>query len=384
MDNLITFVRFLHNQSRKETKSSLELLSQQTFNLTRDSRVYYCDSFAVRFSSSKNKSFSNTVLGLSILQKYDEKPFIVCLVTPLENVVYLSNSTFLKRISHSSHELRVNNIKGSFNGSDIYKDFNGIINRLENFEELFNIHKEIGFEINLCRLVEATTGIKSIKSKFEFSEIEQTQILSSPAASISFINSNDYIVLKQELDEQVKKYKNEILIASHIPNVNLRGKIIEYLIAGNDNTLRNKLIDQIKTQAKEALSFKTKNSLYDYERIFADYSTGTDVKTKVMYLNSSPKGYNIDKLLEFLSISDRVFLVYFVGVDFKQIQQSLISIFQKDLLSTTKIIKHWAGRNSRGVTQFNGEIIKTLILSPNNLIDITHSKKYLNDLIGLT
>lgn len=103
-----------------------------------------------------------------------------------------------------------------------------------------------------------------------------------------------------------------------------------------------------------------------------------------MYLNSSPKGYNIDKLLEFLSISDRVFLVYFVGVDFKQIQQSLISIFQKDLLSTTKIIKHWAGRNSRGVTQFNGEIIKTLILSPNNLIDINHSKKYLNDLIELT
>lgn len=147
MDDLITFVKFLHSQTLG-TKNSLELVAQQTFNLTRDSRVYYSDSFAVRFSFSKNKSFSNTVLALSILQKYDEKPFVVCLITPLENVVYLSNSTFLKRISHSSHELRVNNIKGSFNGSDIYKDFNGIINRLENFEELFNIHKEIGFEIN--------------------------------------------------------------------------------------------------------------------------------------------------------------------------------------------------------------------------------------------
>lgn len=384
MDDLITFVKFLHSKPIKETKSSLELLAQQSFNLTKDRRVYYCDSFAVRFSSSKNNSFSNTVLGLSILQKYDEKPFIVCLITPFENVVYLSNSTFLKKISHSSHELRVNNIKGSFNGSDISKEYNGIINRLENFEELFNIHKEIGFEINLCRLVEATTGIKSIKNKLEFSKIEKAQILSAPVTSMSFINSNDYSILKQELDEQVKKHENEIFIASHIPNVNLRSRIIEYLIAGNDNSLRSKLIDQIKTQAREPLSLKTKNTLYDYERIFTDYSTGTDVKTKVMYFKSSPKGYNIDKLLEFLSISSRVFLVYFVGVDFKQIQQSLISIFQKDLLCTTRIIKHWAGRNSRGVTQFNGETIKTLIKSPNNTIDINHSKQYLNDLIELT
>ena len=62
---------------------------------------------------------SNTVLSLSALQKYDDKPFIVCIVTPDTNYMMLANSTFLKKISHSSQELRVDNIRGSFNGSDI-------------------------------------------------------------------------------------------------------------------------------------------------------------------------------------------------------------------------------------------------------------------------
>jgi len=36
-----------------------------------------------------------------------------------------SNTTFLKKISHSSHELRTDNIKGSFNGSDIMVVYEG-------------------------------------------------------------------------------------------------------------------------------------------------------------------------------------------------------------------------------------------------------------------
>ena len=40
--------------------------------------------------------------------------FIVCIVTPETNHLLLSNSTFLKKISHSSQELRVDNIRGIF------------------------------------------------------------------------------------------------------------------------------------------------------------------------------------------------------------------------------------------------------------------------------
>ena len=85
-------------------------------------QVYYCADFAIRFSSSKNESFSNTVLSLSNLQKVDDRPFIACLVTPQKNYLHLANSTFLKKISHSSQELRENNIRAvSYTHLDVYK-----------------------------------------------------------------------------------------------------------------------------------------------------------------------------------------------------------------------------------------------------------------------
>lgn len=62
-----------------------------------------------------------------------------------------------------------------------------------------------------------------------------------------------------------------------------------------------------------------------------------------MILQSNPKAYNIDKLLEFLSTNDSVFLFYFIGIEpSKIINQSLVSIFQKDLLNSTIIQSHWA------------------------------------------
>lgn len=69
------------------------------YNLTLDRRVYYCRYFAVRFSYSKNGAFSNTVLSLSALQKYDKIPFFVVLVRGNgTNLVYLANSTFISKI----------------------------------------------------------------------------------------------------------------------------------------------------------------------------------------------------------------------------------------------------------------------------------------------
>ena len=92
-------------------KSKLSKLVADNFSLTKDRSVYYCKEFAIRYCSSSNQSFSNTVLSLSNLQKVDDRPFVVCLVTPDRNYAFLSNTTFLKKISHSSQELRENNDK---------------------------------------------------------------------------------------------------------------------------------------------------------------------------------------------------------------------------------------------------------------------------------
>lgn len=145
------FVRFIEERDGINDKAALSQTVATEFGLTKDRSVFYCADFAVRFSASARASFGNTVLSLSNLRKFDDRPFIVCLVTPAKNHCFLANTTLLKKISHSSEQLRENNIKGSFNGSDIVRSFEGITNNAANLERLFQIHASMGFEGNLPR-----------------------------------------------------------------------------------------------------------------------------------------------------------------------------------------------------------------------------------------
>lgn len=353
-----------------------------SFKFINDRSVYYNQNFAIRFCYSANWSFSNTVLSLSNLKKYDNIPFIVCLVTKKENVMYLANSTFLSKISHSSQELREDNIKWSFNWSDILKDFWWHKNIPENFNFLFASHIEIPFEENLARLVESTNNIAPTWKRFEV--VNTQDIFDAPTRAIEFVQSDHFKKLKLFLDNQVEQYKNEILIAWFIENVNIRGRIIEYLIAWEDESLRNELIDALHKKNRNIPRVKTQNDIGDYIVIFDKYKTATDIKTKIMILQSNPKAYNIDKLLEFLSNDSSIFLFYFIWIEpAKIVNQSLVSIFQKDLQNSTLIQSHWAWRNSRWVAQFNGEVLHKLIINQSNEIDIENSKKFLKHLISL-
>ncbi len=381
---IAAFIDFIKSKDGIGDKTSLIDIATKKFNFTKDRSVYYTKHFAVRFSFSTSSSFSNTVISLSNLQKYDDQPFIVCLITPTKNILYLANTTFIKKVSHSSQQLRLDNIRGSINGSDIVKEFNGIANTPDNFEKLFSIHAELGFDGNLPRLVEATTGIIPSGHKFEISQTAKNLIKEAPARAIAFVQSKEYELLKTELDEKVKKYKTEILIAGFIENVNIRGRIIEYLIAGEDEKLRQDLVRALHESHHKIPGFKTNNTLADYVRIFDEYNTATDIKTKIMVLNSNPKAYNIDKMLEFLAKEKTVFMFYFIGLEpNKIVNQILISMFQTDLLKSTILLKHWSGRNSRGVTQFEGETIHKLLLSNgNNEIDLEESKNFLERIIN--
>jgi hypothetical protein len=306
------------------------------------------------------------------------------LVTPTANHCFLANTTLLKKISHSSQELRENNIKGSFNGSDIIRSFEGIPNNAANLERLFEIHAGIGFEGNLARLVEATNNIAPTGEKFAIGIAEQTTILSAPQRAASFVSSAEAKTLKAELDAKVEKFKNEILLASLIESGKVRGSVIEYLIAGEDEKLRGELIYALQNRGKGIPAFKSYNALGDYQRIFDAYHTETDVKTKIVILNSNPKAYNIDKVLEFLAHEKSVFMFYFVGVDATKIVNTvLVSMFETNLLNCTIVLRHWAGRNSRGVTQFEGKTINSLISAPTFAIDPDAAAVFLSKLIAL-
>ncbi|RTR22849.1 hypothetical protein [Deinococcus radiophilus] len=381
IDNLVNFIL---SKDGIGDKSILEKEVIERFSLTRDRSVYYCTDFAIRFSSSKSAAFSNTVLSLSNLRKFDSKPFIVCLITPAKNYLFLANTSFLKKISHSSQTLTSNNIRGSFNGSDIYKDFDGIPNSPENFEYLFRIHAETTFEENLIRLAEATNDIAPSGKKFVPSPQGEENIYLAPKRASEFIASDNYRQLLQELDDIVRHYTNEIIIASMINNVNIRGRVIEYLVAGEDDLLRQNIIYKLRNGGTNLPQFKTDNSLGDYSKAFEGFDTETDVKTKIMLLNSNPKAYNLDKILNFLSSDKSVFLFYFIGIDSdNSLKTCLVTMFNEELLRGTITLRHWAGRNSRGVSQFDGKIINNIILNPSNKIDKAQAREFLTRILSL-
>ena len=54
-----------------------------------------------------------------------------------------------------------------------------------------------------------------------------------------------------------------------------------------------------------------------------------------------------------------------------------------DRLHSTIVLRHWAGRNSRGVTQFEGKTINDLIVTPESVIDERESVDFLKKIIAL-
>jgi len=369
--------KFIKSKNGIGDKFALANQVKEKFGLIKDRSVYYCEDFAIRFCKAKSPNFSNTVLALSVLQKYDNMPFIVCLVTPKENYLLLANSTFLKKISHSSQELRVDNIKGSFNGSDILRDFEGFPNSPENFEFLFTSHENYSFNENLFRLVDATHNIQPTGKRFEPNDQERENILESVQRAKSFLASCYYDDLNGDLATRVNSASSEIVIAALIPNVNLRGRIIEYLITSNGDRLKDALVNALQNKAPLPEIF-TSDELGDYEKKFDAYYTKTDIKTKILFLSSNPKGYNIDKLLSFLALDKSVYLIYIVAIDENsEISTRLCSMFNVQLLKGTRVISHWAGRNSRGVTQFDGKVLEEIVSDFDREIDEEASRQFI-------
>ena len=258
------------------------------------------------------------------------------------------------------------------------REFEGVENIPKNFEFLYSSHENYSFEENLDRLVEATNNIAPTGKRFMPTESQEECIRKSVDRAISFLRSNEYEILNDDLNGRVRAVESEIVIAAFIDNVNLRGRIIEYLITAEDD-LKATLMKSLRTRQPLPEIF-TADELGDYEREFDRYITETDIKTKVLFLSSNPKGYNIDKLLAFLAEEKSVYLVYVVAIDEnKTIQTRLCSMFNRQLLSGTRIIKHWAGRNSRGVTQYDGRALEAIIKNFDFEINYVKSQDFITD-----
>ena len=354
------------------------------FHLIKDRSVFYCEHFAVRFCYTKNNSFSNTVLSLSCLQKYDKIPFFVVLVKREgTNQLFLANTTFLKKISHSSMELSLTNIKGSFNGSDIMRECAGIENISRNFEELIAIHNGMEWNDNLQRLVDASSRIKSVNEKFSPSDFELNNIKSSIKRAKDFVATKDYSELLNDLNDRCNNVKDAILVASRIENVNIRGRLIEALITSEPKE-RQKLLSNLEELERMLPTYDTKNGLGDYVRKFNNDTTYTDIKTKIIYLDSAPKAFNIDKFLKCMAQDNTIFFFYFIGIDKDKIFNTILaSVYHSELIQNTILQYHWAGRSSRGVAQYKGKGVNDMLREKKfqNNIDKTEAERYLKSLL---
>ena len=289
---------------------------------------------------------------------------MVCVVHPNKLELFLSNSTFLKKISHSSQQLRLDNVKGTFLGHDILRVYEGIENRPEYFDELFEIHIQFTWEENLARLVESTNSIAPTGHRFEPTEEQKLNILQASEIANMLSNNAEYIQLGKDLTQIVDKNSAAILEAGNIDNINLRGNKIEQIITSAGNF----------------------HSLEDISRTLTiGHEVKVDIKTKLLTLASSPKGYNIDKVLKALAVGNTVFSFFFIGIntDLKYVVTCLVSIFDETILSSTRIQFHWAGRNSRGVTQLSGNLNGLFETDFTETINIKQTKEFLQKLIDL-
>ncbi len=362
LDEAVAFITAAKAANPAADKERIQAAFVARFNPQRKRSLFLGRGYSMRFSETQGASFSNTVLSLSALHEVDDHPMVVCVVSPSGVRFLLANSTFLRKISHSSHHLRVDNVKGSFNGTDILTDYEGVPNEPKNFERLWAMHAAFTWPENLERLVEATTAIVARNQRFAPTAGQRAIILAAPERAAVALSTARFAEVEGELRGIVRQREAAIVQAAAVDNVNLRGNRIERLVTGEVNA----------------------HELGDLRLDFDGSELVVDVKTKLSDRVSAPKAYNIDKMLVFLATEGSVFAFLVLGVDVStgKVVARLVPVLDQVLLAATAIQHHWAGRGSRGVTQLSGRFDKVLASEYAPRVDVQQAKAFLADLLA--
>ena len=367
MNELTRVCQFILHYRAERPHSQKDEIAAATalqFGLKSARKIYVGRDFALRFSHAGGSSFSNVVLSLSALRPFDDRPFVVCVVRPSSIEFLLANTTFLKKISHSSHQLRIDNVRGSFLGHDIVRRHGSLENRLENFEVLFATHRERTWEDNLKRLVGATDEIVGTVARMVIDPAQEQVILRAADLAAELSNDPEYLSIAERLTNSVSTRSDDILVAAAIDNVNLRGNKIEQIIsdAGNFHRLDD-LIFSIRRRLRVLV----------------------DIKTKILTLQSNPKGFNIDKYLRVLSKGNTLVSFFFVGIDpnARVVRTGFASTLDETVVNATHVQFHWAGRNSRGVTQLTRDLSGVFAPGFREQVNVARARVLLQELMEL-
>jgi hypothetical protein len=364
LQDVILFIKEYKRTHPSARKEEIQSITQERFDLRRERSVFVGNDFSLRFSESQVSSFSNVVLSLSALKQIDAYRFVVCIIRPSKVEFILANSTFLKKISHSSHQLSETNVRGSFLGHDIRREYDGLENSPPNFDTLFIRHKSFPWEVNLKRLVLETGEIVATGHRFMPTKSQKCLIIDSASLAHTASDLQSYRLAEEKLSFLVSQNKSRILHIAEVDNINIRGNQIEQIITEAVNVHS---IDDVSYILPEGMK------LY------------IDIKTKLLDRASAPKAYNIDKILEILAGGSAVISFFFVGIDPEEgnIHTRLVSILDRTIIENTRIQFHWAGRSSRGVTQLSGSLKQIFDQYFVEQIDIAGARSFLTRLIDL-
>ena len=72
-----------------------------------------------------------------------------------------------------------------------------------------------------------------------------------------------------------------------------------------------------------------------------------------------------------------------INLDMQYVVTCLVSIFDQTILNATRVQFHWAGRNSRGVTQLTGDVSSLFESDFTESIDIDQGRNFLQRLIDI-
>jgi hypothetical protein len=304
------------------------------------------------------------VVSLATLQEFDDRPFLVSVLKPSGVQTFLANATLIRKVSHSSQKLAVDKIRGTILGHDIVRELDGVKNDPSNFAALFETHQGFTWRENLARIVEATTSISPTGLRFDPNPEELVRIRTSSSVSFGAEREGKIAMAERQLLAELRKHKRKILELAEIDNVNLRGNRIEQLLtgAGNFHLLGDQIIETV-----------------DSVRIVVD------LKTKLLGLSSSPKLYNIDKMLNALATEPTVFCLFFIGIDGQNgiVVGRLVDILDSQLIDGTRIQFHWAGRNSRGVTQLSMDTTNLFDKNFQRTIDVKKASAFIERLLSI-
>ncbi len=364
-EEIISFIRGFRLGNPAPGKVEIASACVERFGLRRSRSLYIGKDVALRFVAVTNpRGANNTLLSLSALAKVDHVPFVICVVQPDAVDFALANSTLLRRVSHSSQALRLGNIRGSFNSGDLLRDYDGISNEPANFDLLFAIHGEHTWEDNVERLVEATNAIVAVGSRYQPTAEELANIQKAPALAREISCSEDYRILRNTLESEIESKAERILSLALVDNVNVRGNHIEQLITGGANT----------------------RSVGDMRHVMVG-GTGLEIeiKTKLLSRASAPKAYSIDKLLRLYGTGDAAMAYCFVGIDqhAKRLTVRTVSVLDALILDVTRVQMHWAGRNSRGVTQLREGLEGVFSTDFTEVIDVEKARRFIGALLAL-